>query len=166
MYITPIPICKYSNSKRENQKFINLMRIIKILLYIAHTDLLVEFRYAWSHGITPRKTDVIPTQSGDLTIQQRGERTSFTFRCIRKGECTCVYHDQCDSYKKKNSMSKVHIIDDVLAAQLESLHVHEVRANMTVKCYKQCFIVPSMFNKSSNVIWRKKLTSSSHACQN
>ncbi|XP_021928885.1 alkylated DNA repair protein alkB homolog 8 isoform X2 [Zootermopsis nevadensis] len=85
-----------------------------------------EARYAWSHGITPRKTDVIPTQSGDLTIQQRGERTSFTFRCIRKGECTCVYHDQCDSYKKKNSISKVHIIDDVLAAQLESLHVHEV----------------------------------------
>jgi len=70
--------------------------------------------------------DVIPAASGDLTIQQRGERTSFTFRCIRKGECNCGYHDHCDSYKKKYSKSEVHIKDDVLAAKLESLHVHEV----------------------------------------
>jgi hypothetical protein len=87
---------------------------------------LVCCRYAWSHGITPRKTDVIPTSNGDLTIQRRGERTSFTFRSIRKGECNCVYHDQCDSYKGKYRKHNVHIKDDALAAKLESLHVHEV----------------------------------------
>uniref|UniRef100_A0A2Z5U609 tRNA (carboxymethyluridine(34)-5-O)-methyltransferase n=1 Tax=Reticulitermes speratus TaxID=60591 RepID=A0A2Z5U609_9NEOP len=85
-----------------------------------------EARYAWSHGITPRKMDVVPTVNGDLTIQQRRERTSFTFRLIRKGECNCVYHDQCDSYKKKYRQSEGRIKDDALAAKLESLHVHEV----------------------------------------
>ncbi|PNF31432.1 hypothetical protein B7P43_G04066 [Cryptotermes secundus] len=85
-----------------------------------------EARYAWSHGITPRKMDVIPTKNGDLTVQQRGDRTSFTFRFIRKGECNCVYHDLCDSYKKKYKKSEADTNCDAVAAKLESLHVHEV----------------------------------------
>jgi alkylated DNA repair protein alkB family protein 8 len=70
--------------------------------------------------------DVVTASSGDLTIQKRGDRTSFTFRWVRKGDCNCVYHDHCDSYKKKYSKSEVNIKDDALAAKLESIHVHEV----------------------------------------
>jgi alkylated DNA repair protein alkB family protein 8 len=107
----------------------NLMIIHQVICTCTPLQVLIGpfiFRYAWSHGITPRKMDVVPTLSGDLTIQRRKERTSFTFRSIRKGECNCVYHDQCDSYKKKYRQSEGHIKDDTLAAKLESLHVHEV----------------------------------------
>lgn len=37
-------------------------------------------RYTWSHGITPRKSDIVPVEGGGLTLSQRGVRTSFTFR--------------------------------------------------------------------------------------
>jgi len=107
----------------------NLMIVRQVICACAPLHVLIGlfiFRYAWSHGITPRKMDVVPTLSGDLTIQQRRERTSFTFRLVRKGECNCVYYDQCDSYKKKYGHTKGHIKDDALAAKLESLHVHEV----------------------------------------
>lgn len=36
-------------------------------------------RYAWTHAITPRKTDVIPVDGG-LTVVERNMRVSFTFR--------------------------------------------------------------------------------------
>ncbi|KAJ4432479.1 hypothetical protein ANN_21098 [Periplaneta americana] len=83
-----------------------------------------EARYAWSHSITPRKMDIVPTPNGSLTIQHRGERVSFTFRCIRKGECNCIYHERCDSYQR--NCSNIQIKNDALAERLESLHVHEV----------------------------------------
>jgi hypothetical protein len=133
----------YSNTSKSSECKNSWPKIICV-------NWLVCCRYAWSHGITPRKTDVIPTSNGDLTIQRRGERTSFTFRSIRKGECNCVYHDQCDSYKGKYRKHKVHIEDDALAAKLESLHVHEVWTRKEIKCWysKQCFIVPHSKNFS------------------
>ena len=39
-----------------------------------------ESRYVWSHGITPRKSDIVPSAAGGLTLAARGVRTSFTFR--------------------------------------------------------------------------------------
>ncbi|XP_023219106.1 alkylated DNA repair protein alkB homolog 8-like [Centruroides sculpturatus] len=48
-----------------------------------------ESRYLWSHGITPRKMDVIPNQNGLLKSVPRGVRTSFTFRIIRRKPCDC-----------------------------------------------------------------------------
>ena len=41
-----------------------------------------ESRYVWSHGITPRKHDIVPAAGGVLTLSTRGVRTSFTFRKI------------------------------------------------------------------------------------
>lgn len=38
-----------------------------------------ESRHGWTHGITPRKTDVIPVNDG-LTLVERKLRVSFTFR--------------------------------------------------------------------------------------
>uniref|UniRef100_A0A3Q4H912 AlkB homolog 8, tRNA methyltransferase n=1 Tax=Neolamprologus brichardi TaxID=32507 RepID=A0A3Q4H912_NEOBR len=62
-----------------------------------------ESRYLWTHGITPRKFDMVPAceqQSPDhvtpepgtrsnLTLSKRGTRTSFTFRKIRPEPCRC-----------------------------------------------------------------------------
>ncbi|GLV35618.1 uncharacterized protein CBL_01232 [Carabus blaptoides fortunei] len=79
-----------------------------------------ESRYAWTHGITPRKFDIVPSDQG-LTVLERGLRTSFTFRKVLKGECNCKYTENCDSYLKLNSE-----IEIKLAEELESTHVHKV----------------------------------------
>lgn len=40
-----------------------------------------ESRYGWTHGITPRKTDIVPNLAGGgLTVMQREARVSLTFR--------------------------------------------------------------------------------------
>uniref|UniRef100_A0A8C6NJ54 tRNA (carboxymethyluridine(34)-5-O)-methyltransferase n=1 Tax=Nothobranchius furzeri TaxID=105023 RepID=A0A8C6NJ54_NOTFU len=72
-----------------------------------------ESRYLWTHGITPRKFDLVPacesqsaalaspdvrTQSG-LTLSKRGTRTSFTFRKIRHERCRCAFPSACDSQR-------------------------------------------------------------------
>lgn len=39
-----------------------------------------ESRYGWTHGITPRKIDVVQNESGYLTTMKRNTRISLTFR--------------------------------------------------------------------------------------
>ncbi|XP_068440200.1 alkylated DNA repair protein alkB homolog 8 [Clinocottus analis] len=70
-----------------------------------------ESRYLWTHGITPRKFDMVPAcdpQSPapttpdistyrSLTLSKRGTRTSFTFRKIRHEPCGCAFPSACDS---------------------------------------------------------------------
>ncbi|XP_034556271.1 LOW QUALITY PROTEIN: alkylated DNA repair protein alkB homolog 8 [Notolabrus celidotus] len=70
-----------------------------------------ESRYLWTHGITPRKYDMVPAcdpQSlahttadfgthSNLTLSKRGTRTSFTFRKIRHKPCDCAFPSACDS---------------------------------------------------------------------
>ncbi|XP_031153105.1 alkylated DNA repair protein alkB homolog 8 [Sander lucioperca] len=69
-----------------------------------------ESRYLWTHGITPRKFDMVPVcdpQSpahtpdlgtrSNLTLYKRGTRTSFTFRKIRHEPCRCAFPSACDS---------------------------------------------------------------------
>nr|XP_020495617.1 alkylated DNA repair protein alkB homolog 8 isoform X1 [Labrus bergylta] len=70
-----------------------------------------ESRYLWTHGITPRKYDMVPAcdpQSpalktaevgtpSNLTLRKRGTRTSFTFRKIRHKPCDCAFPSACDS---------------------------------------------------------------------
>ncbi|KAM3616192.1 uncharacterized protein V6R79_014098 [Siganus canaliculatus] len=70
-----------------------------------------ESRYLWTHGITPRKFDMVPAcnpQSpvnmtpdlrihSNLTLAKRGTRTSFTFRKIRHEPCRCAFSSACDS---------------------------------------------------------------------
>lgn len=53
-----------------------------ISVWLPRRSLLImlnESRYGWTHGITPRKTDVIPVNDG-LTVVERKLRVSFTFR--------------------------------------------------------------------------------------
>lgn len=78
-----------------------------------------ESRYAWTHGITPRKFDIIATKNG-LTTSFRGERMSLTFRKILHNPCSCCYKSNCDAFLKKNE------IDQVIASKLEKSHVYDV----------------------------------------
>ncbi|KAF2879487.1 hypothetical protein ILUMI_26682 [Ignelater luminosus] len=81
-----------------------------------------ESRYDWTHGITPRKMDITPSENG-LTVVQRGTRTSFTFRKVLLGDCHCIYTNKCDSFIKKQKADE---IKENLAIELEKTHVHNV----------------------------------------
>ncbi|KAM9319811.1 tRNA (carboxymethyluridine(34)-5-O)-methyltransferase ALKBH8 [Gastrophryne carolinensis] len=95
-----------------------------------------ESRYLWTHGITPRKFDVIHASEGQkvgtfsgnaeaLTLNKRGTRTSFTFRKIRHGPCECAFPSVCDRHleQKKDSPPAV---GDLKAESLEKKYVHKV----------------------------------------
>ncbi|KAF6101943.1 alkB-like protein 8, tRNA methyltransferase [Phyllostomus discolor] len=94
-----------------------------------------ESRYLWTHGITPRKFDTVQASKGhksgiithdvgDLTLNKRGIRTSFTFRKVRQTPCNCSYPLVCDSQKKEPPPSFPE--NDKEASQLEQEYVHRV----------------------------------------
>lgn len=81
-------------------------------------------RYDWTHGITPRTLDVVPSETG-LTVRPRQKRISLTFRRLRRGPCDCRFPTLCDS--RINTQIKLSpIITDMIAAQLEEKNVHSV----------------------------------------
>ncbi|XP_018572744.1 alkylated DNA repair protein alkB homolog 8 [Anoplophora glabripennis] len=100
-----------------------------ICVLLPHRSLTIisgESRYNWTHGIIPRKFDIIHSNNS-FTSLARGLRTSFTFRKILQGECNCSYKSKCDSYKKHAAESA---IENINASQLEKLHVHEIYENI------------------------------------
>lgn len=71
-----------------------------------------ESRYVWSHGITPRKSDIVPSAEGNLNVVPRGVRTSFTFRKIihpaerrrreaQQGSVTYIYESNITELEKE-----------------------------------------------------------------
>ena len=107
-----------------------------------------EARYAYSHGIVPRKYDIVPLGGiGPLTLVQRGTRVSFTFRKTMKGPCHCVYPQFCDSQKDKRIN-----MDNSKAQALELAHVHTVYEEIAVRklppyqfqyCLRKTFFNPT-----------------------
>ncbi|KAK0162923.1 hypothetical protein PV327_006651 [Microctonus hyperodae] len=94
----------------------------KVSLHLPARSLLImsgESRYSWTHGICPRQSDVIKIDNG-ITVKERGIRTSFTFRKVRRGDCECKFYEYCNS--KRNEQ----MIDEVLAPGLELSYVHDV----------------------------------------
>ncbi|KAL4646957.1 hypothetical protein GN956_G7704 [Arapaima gigas] len=97
-----------------------------------------ESRYLWTHGITPRKFDMVPVSNTekpvtvtpdpcDLTLNERGTRTSFTFRKVRHKPCDCVYPSACDSQQALQvPLPRTLPGTDVDAVRLESQFVHSV----------------------------------------
>ncbi|KAH0625143.1 hypothetical protein JD844_033293 [Phrynosoma platyrhinos] len=94
-----------------------------------------ESRYLWTHGITPRKFDIVQASDeqkvgtvtadiGDLTLNTRGKRTSFTFRKVKKGPCKCSYPSVCDSQCKVTAPSFPD--SEREASMLEKKYVHDV----------------------------------------
>merc|ERR1712029_1083057 len=83
-------------------------------------------RYAYSHGIVPRKHDIVPVKTQDmdgdrLTLVPRGTRVSFTFRKTLEGHCRCSFPQFCDSQRDQRIT-----MDDEKARALEKAHVHQV----------------------------------------
>ncbi|XP_065344849.1 alkylated DNA repair protein alkB homolog 8 [Cloeon dipterum] len=87
-----------------------------------------ESRYAWTHGINPRKSDVVNCPDGKLSLVQRKRRTSFTFRRLLRRACTCTFSQFCDSQKENDVLSRENISNNCneTASKLENLHVHQV----------------------------------------
>ncbi|XP_033742555.1 alkylated DNA repair protein alkB homolog 8-like [Pecten maximus] len=84
-----------------------------------------ESRYVWSHGITPRKSDIVHTPDGRLTLVHRGTRISYTFRKIippkdriNRPVPFAMENRQSNPTKLPQSTSD--------AATLEETHVHKV----------------------------------------
>jgi len=101
------------NFKKEDKKIDVLLPARSLLIMTG------EARYAWTHGICPRYSDVIKTENGP-TSQERDIRVSFTFRKVRHGECYCDFKNYCDTAKRET------FIDDKTASGLESSYVHKV----------------------------------------
>ncbi|XP_075222334.1 tRNA (carboxymethyluridine(34)-5-O)-methyltransferase ALKBH8 isoform X2 [Lycorma delicatula] len=95
----------------------------KVPVLLPRRSLLImdgESRYDWSHGITPRKLDVVQSLEYGLISKERSVRTSFTFRKIHHGACHCKYPFHCDSQQTSA------VISNNDASQLEAVHVHQV----------------------------------------
>uniref|UniRef100_T1J3X4 Fe2OG dioxygenase domain-containing protein n=1 Tax=Strigamia maritima TaxID=126957 RepID=T1J3X4_STRMM len=94
----------------------------KIAVYVPRRSVLImkgPSRYSWTHGIVPRKTDVISLDNGGLTLHNRQTRTSFTFRSVRKESmCNCKYSAFCDS-QQGNEKS------NISANEIERRYVQE-----------------------------------------
>ncbi|XP_042271239.1 alkylated DNA repair protein alkB homolog 8 [Thunnus maccoyii] len=122
-------------------------RVVHVLL--PGRSLLVmkgESRYLWTHGITPRKFDMVPAcdpqcpadamsnpgTNSNLTLSKRGTRTSFTFRKIRHEPCCCAFPSACDSQGAPSVPSTSPPSPPSLpschtdAARLEEEYVHQV----------------------------------------
>ncbi|CAL1526809.1 unnamed protein product [Lymnaea stagnalis] len=81
-----------------------------------------DSRYVWSHGITPRKSDIVTTASGDgVTLLTRETRTSFTFRKV------ILDREERKSIRENSGIdARMLPQNDGEAIELERQHVHKV----------------------------------------
>lgn len=93
----------------------------------------LDFRYDWTHGISQRKSDLVPKSTGSLVVQNREVRTSLTFRKTRSGACACKYPRLCDTilekvraYEKIGTGMQNISLKRESASELELTYVHEV----------------------------------------
>ncbi|KAM7342237.1 tRNA (carboxymethyluridine(34)-5-O)-methyltransferase ALKBH8 [Cochliomyia hominivorax] len=89
-----------------------------------------ESRYDWTHGITPRMLDIVPSANGNLTTRRRTKRTSLTFRKLGSGLCSCKYPTLCDSKLNKTFPNSAQCIASDKAILLEEINVHRVYDNI------------------------------------
>lgn len=84
-----------------------------------------ESRYGWTHGITPRKIDVINVVGSGLSARHRDVRVSLTFRTLKRDPCTaCGFPILCDTFKEQMALKQSS--EPVNAAKLEAENVHRV----------------------------------------
>ncbi|CAG5129385.1 unnamed protein product [Candidula unifasciata] len=99
-----------------------------LLVTLPRRSLLVmtgESRYIWSHGITPRKSDIVLTPDRDgLTLQNRDVRTSFTFRKV------ILNRKQTNARQKADAGLKSVPQSDSEGRELEQQHVHQVSCSL------------------------------------
>ena len=78
-------------------------------------------RYAFTHGITSRKSDIYLDTTNKLLCRPRRERISLTFRKSISEACVCSFPKTCPNQSKSQT-----IVGDENANKLEKLHVHQV----------------------------------------
>lgn len=102
----------------------------KASILLPRRSLLVitgEARYYWTHGIIPRKSDVVYNAVIGLSTKPREKRISCTFRKIRKGDCRCDYPSACDLYLNSHTQSP----SEEAAVRIENEFVHKVYENIS-----------------------------------
>lgn len=94
-----------------------------------------ESRYGWTHGITPRKFDIVTMADGGqrLTVAERTKRISMTFRKTMATEttgCECGWPKLCDTAAMEKCAAESSANDGktvtAAAAKLEAENVHRV----------------------------------------
>lgn len=84
-----------------------------------------ESRYGWTHGITPRKIDIINLAGSGLTARHRDVRVSLTFRTLKQDSCSsCGFPKLCDTFKEQMNLKQS--TEPINAAKLEAENVHRV----------------------------------------
>ncbi|CAG0922449.1 unnamed protein product [Notodromas monacha] len=111
-----------------------------------------ESRYLWSHGIVPRKLDLVKSRSnvGGVTVLERGRRMSLTFRKVNpSGICNCDYPAQCDYQNSRvgNVEESLEINED--ADALERV-AEELERNHVLKVYNS---IADHFHKTRSKAW-------------
>lgn len=120
------PIISLSLGSDVVMEFKNIEGTVCFVLLPRRSMLVMskESRYGYTHGITPRKFDIIPSGGlKGLTVKKRETRISFTFRWLQDGPCNCVFKQICDTFQEQNKLN-----DGIIksAAQLEQENVHNV----------------------------------------
>lgn len=83
-----------------------------------------ESRYGWTHGITPRKIDIINVVGSGLSARHRDVRVSLTFRSLKRDPCSCRFPILCDTFKEQMTLRQT--AEPMNAAKLEAENVHRV----------------------------------------
>lgn len=84
-------------------------------------------RYDWTHGITPRRYDIVPAggdSSTALTCRERRVRISFTFRRLQRSQkCDCSFPLLCDTFKLQQQQEKgLDFREKAADIELENVH--------------------------------------------
>ncbi|CAG8980899.1 hypothetical protein HYALB_00012943 [Hymenoscyphus albidus] len=84
-----------TNKKKSDEHPRKAKQILEILLESNSLCIMAgEARYAWTHGIRRRSTDITP----EGNVVPRQDRYSVTLRQVDfGGQCDCEYHDWCDT---------------------------------------------------------------------
>lgn len=120
------PILSLSLGSGTVMEFRNPQSSDHLKVLLPQRSLLVmsgESRYGWTHGITPRMSDVIK-RNEHVTVVRRQLRVSFTFRKLKTPPtCVCHFPGLCDVIRPAEKLQEV---TDQLAAKLEIEKVHKV----------------------------------------
>lgn len=120
------PICSLSLNSDVIMEFRQPSTGAHVSVRLPRRSMLVisgESRYGWTHGITPRKFDIVNTPDG-LSLAKRNVRMSFTFRWLQTTPCHCSFAALCDTAKQAAATRTSMLVEN--PARLERENVHRV----------------------------------------
>lgn len=120
------PICSLSLGSEVVMEFRQPTSGSHVNVLLPRRSMLIisgESRYGWTHGITPRKFDIVQALSG-LSLSKRSQRFSFTFRWLQTTPCVCSFPGLCDTAKRAEESRKRVLVES--PAKLEHENVHKV----------------------------------------